>query len=206
MVNACVFLLDDLVKFNSYRLVNAVTEEHHKYSKYPMILTDLWSNAVFFIDKWFFNTIKNYNKGLITTEQFVTKMSSQFSLEKSEFVDIWKSIYQISPNVKESFVQKINSLNQSEVFVAGVTNQIHFEYFLEQLDHAGAMKNSNFYKLLSYKSVKHSDSIKDIIEEGLCSGGFINEYNLSTCNSNMVEISGINFSEECCIDPICPNL
>lgn len=201
MVDACIFLLENFVESGSYTLVNALTEKYQKSSKYPIFLTKIWSNAVFFLDKYFFNTINSYNKGLITTEQFTTKMSNQFSLEEIEFVDVWKSIYKISPKFKESFVEKISSMNETKIFLVGVTNEIHFQSFLDQLDRVSSIKNNNFYTLLSYKSINHFDSVKELIEEGLSSAAFSNEYKFSICS--MVEISGVNLSEECCIYPTC---
>jgi hypothetical protein len=203
MMDAYIFLLDDLLKFDSYKLVSAVASEHQKHSKYPNFFINLWSNSIFFTDKWFFNTIQNYNKGLITTDQFVIKMSSQFSLGGSEFVDIWKSIYQISPDIKDKFINKINSLNKSEIFIAGVTNEIHFKHFLEQLDQAIDKKNDNFYRLLSYKSLNYSDSIQDLVTEVFHSDDFLKDYNILICSSKILEISGINLSQQCCIDPVC---
>lgn len=187
---AYIFRLDDIVPFDGYILVDSITKEHQKYSKYPVFITNAWSNILFLADEWFFYNIKNYNKGLITTEQFTKKMSSQFLLEESVFIDIWKSAYKISPKIKEKLLVKVNSLDEDEIFIFGVTNQIHFEYFLEQLD----KKNNNFNKCLSYNSLNHSESVDELMKEGFSfnDSSNIEKYNISIASLDITEMSGID--------------
>lgn len=119
-------------------------------------------------------------------------MSNQFLLEESVFIDIWKATYKISPKIKEKFLATIHSLEEGELFIAGVTNEIYFEYFLEQLD----KNNNNFNKLLSYNSLSHSESFDELIKEGIPFNDSSNteKYNISICSLNMAEISDIDLS------------
>ena len=79
-------------------------------------------------------TNKRYEKGLITTEEFITFYQNRIpNATKNEIIEAWNSIIKYFPESRLSFIEKIAHKNSFQLFLLSNTNELHIAQVIENM-------------------------------------------------------------------------
>ena len=70
----------------------------------------------------------DYEKGLISSADFLNAYSSEYKLEKSHMVQSWNSILIDFPEYRFEFIKKLSENKEYRLFLLSNTNEIHIDW------------------------------------------------------------------------------
>lgn len=86
----------------------------------------------------------NYEKGLISTDVFITSFTKKFPMiSNKEFTIAWNSIILDFPEHRLTFIEHLASLKKYKLILLSNTNELHIEQVIE---------NMSFDRYLSFKN------------------------------------------------------
>lgn len=88
--------------------------------------------------KGFSETIQNinleYEKGLISSEEFVNAYLEEFNLmEKMQVINSWNAILMDFPEYRYKFIKKLSEEKDYQLILLSNTNEIHIDYLKEHV-------------------------------------------------------------------------
>ena len=79
-------------------------------------------------------TAMNYEKGLISTDVFMTSFTKKFpTLSRKEFTTAWNSIILDFPEHRLTFIEQLASLKKYKLILLSNTNALHIEQVIENM-------------------------------------------------------------------------
>lgn len=75
----------------------------------------------------------DYEKGLITSADFLNAYSSEYNLEKDHIVQSWNSILVDFPEYRFDFIKKLSEKKAYRLFLLSNTNEIHIDWIKENV-------------------------------------------------------------------------
>lgn len=75
----------------------------------------------------------DYEKGLISSADFLNTYSSEFNLEKDHIVQSWNSILLDFPEYRFDFIKKLSENKKYRLFLLSNTNEIHIDWIKENV-------------------------------------------------------------------------
>ena len=75
----------------------------------------------------------DYEKGLISSADFLTAYSSEYNLEKDLIVQSWNSILLDFPEYRFDFIKKLSENKKYRLFLLSNTNEIHIDWIKENV-------------------------------------------------------------------------
>ena len=110
----------------------------------------------------------NYEKGLISTDVFITSFTKKFPMiSNKEFTTAWNSIILDFPEHRLTFIEHLASLKKYKLILLSNTNELHIEQVIENmsLDRYLRFKNcfDQFYLSHEIKLRKPDHSIYEFV-------------------------------------------
>ena len=110
----------------------------------------------------------NYEKGLISTDVFITSFTKKFPMiSNKEFTTAWNSIILDFPEHRLTFIEHLASLKKYKLILLSNTNELHIEQVIENmsLDRYLRFKNcfDQFYLSYEIKLRKPDHSIYEFV-------------------------------------------
>jgi len=110
----------------------------------------------------------NYEKGLISTDVFITSFTKRFPMiSNKEFTTAWNSIILDFPEHRLTFIEHLASLKKYKLILLSNTNELHIEQVIENmsLDRYLRFKNcfDQFYLSHEIKLRKPDHSIYEFV-------------------------------------------
>lgn len=85
---------------------------------------------------------KNYEKGLISTKEFIDFYTSRFpELSSSQLVEIWNYIIKDFPKYRLDFLKKLSVEHHYKLILLSNTNELHIDYVMETVPFYEAFKS-----------------------------------------------------------------
>ncbi|MEP6262046.1 MAG: HAD family phosphatase [Gillisia sp.] len=75
----------------------------------------------------------DYEKGLISSADFLNAYSSEFNLERNHIVQSWNSILIDFPEYRFDFIKKLSENKKYRLFLLSNTNEIHIDWIKENV-------------------------------------------------------------------------
>ncbi|HSJ11082.1 MAG TPA: HAD family phosphatase [Gillisia sp.] len=75
----------------------------------------------------------DYEKGLISSADFLNAYSSEYNLEKDHIVQSWNSILLDFPGYRFDFIKKLSENKEYRLFLLSNTNEIHIDWIKENV-------------------------------------------------------------------------
>ena len=75
----------------------------------------------------------DYEKGLISSADFLNAYSSEYNLEKSHIVQSWNAILIDFPKYRFDFIRNLSEKNSYRLFLLSNTNEIHIDWIKENV-------------------------------------------------------------------------
>ncbi|QED36376.1 HAD family phosphatase [Antarcticibacterium arcticum] len=82
-----------------------------------------------------------YEKGLITSEEFLKAYGSEYNLEKDVVVNSWNAILIDFPEHRFEFIKELSASNQYRLFLLSNTNEIHIDWIKKNVPFFEDFKN-----------------------------------------------------------------
>lgn len=70
----------------------------------------------------------NYEKGLMSTSDFVDFYESEFGIKKQDLIDAWNAVLLDFPKRRLEFLQELNLQNKYRLFLLSNTNDLHIKW------------------------------------------------------------------------------
>ncbi|WP_019037999.1 HAD family hydrolase [Psychroflexus tropicus] len=107
---------------------------------------------------------KLYEKGLISSELFITSYLSRYlSLSKEAFVEAWNSILIEFPKERLSFLKTLKASGKFRLFLLSNTNELHIDWVKRNISHYNQFKSCFDQFYLSHE-IHHRKPNPDIFE------------------------------------------
>tara|TARA_R100000935_G_C2814062_1_gene156425 strand:+ start:367 stop:972 length:606 start_codon:yes stop_codon:yes gene_type:complete len=82
-----------------------------------------------------------YEKGLISSEDFLKAYRSEYNLEKEAVVNSWNAILIDFPEHRFQFIKELSESNKYRLFLLSNTNEIHIDWIKENVPFFEDFKN-----------------------------------------------------------------
>ena len=115
----------------------------------------------------------NFEKGLISTEKFISQLQQAAALSKKQIINAWNAMLLDLPKERLEFILSLKS--NYNTFLLSNTNEIHIECFENQLskkNHLSLFNNC-------FDKIYYSCRMKDRKPNASCFNKVMNENNLS---------------------------
>ncbi len=193
MANLYIFSLGQMLQTNNIDAVNAFSNYvrvadgsyyrkftdflfgQYKQDSYLVSKIDQYGslafiNIAYLLDFIYYGTIASYKKGLLSTDEFKSKIASQLFVPSGKPIeDAWKSMCVISDDSIKTFEKFVKS--EHKFIITSVTNEMQFDYIMQQLNQKiDLQNNSNVYFVTSFDN--HLLSHKELAKIGIESGDF----------------------------------
>ena len=70
----------------------------------------------------------NYEKGLMTTTEFIDFYESEFGIKKQDLIDAWNAVLLDFPKRRLDFLQELSKQNKYRLFLLSNTNDLHIKW------------------------------------------------------------------------------
>lgn len=140
-----------------YKIVTDVIFGKYKQDSYVVSKIDQYGAFAFtmgayILDKFYYKTIASYQKSLISTDEFKSKIASQLMVfDGQSITDAWKIMCKVS----DESIQVLKNFAKSghSFVITSVTNKLQFDYIMQQLSEYSVIeKNVNFYFITSFEN------------------------------------------------------
>ena len=74
-----------------------------------------------------------YEKGLITSEEFLNSYKEEFGLEPDSTINSWNSILIDFPEYRFNFIKKLSEEKKYQLILLSNTNEIHIDWIIENV-------------------------------------------------------------------------
>lgn len=130
----------------------------------------------------------SYEKGLMSTEEFLSYYKVIFSkLSNEQLIDSWNSILIDFPKYRLSFLEKIQ--NNYRIFLLSNTNELHIEYFKNQVGYDFYTRFVNCFEKIYYSHlIQHRKPENESFEL------IVNENGLKVAETLFIDDSLININ------------
>ena len=100
----------------------------------PAIEHSLFNLGVTSITEDMLETAMQYEKGLITTDDFVTAFTAKYpSISAAQFKKAWNSIILEFPEYRLEFIEKLSTNKNYKLILLSNTNALHIEQVIENM-------------------------------------------------------------------------
>ena len=100
----------------------------------PAIERSLFALGVTFISDDMLETAMDYEKGLITTDNFVNVFTTKYpSISAAQFTKAWNSIILEFPEHRLEFIEKLSKNKKYKLILLSNTNALHIEQVIENM-------------------------------------------------------------------------
>lgn len=82
-----------------------------------------------------------YEKGLISSEEFLKAYRSEYNLEKETVINSWNAILIDFPKYRFQFIKELSESNKYRLFLLSNTNEIHIDWIKENVPFFEDFKN-----------------------------------------------------------------
>lgn len=76
---------------------------------------------------------QNYEKGLMTTKDFINFFHEKFRIPKDKLVDAWNAVLQDFPRERLGFLKKLAASKKYRLFLLSNTNDLHIKWVQDSL-------------------------------------------------------------------------
>ncbi|NVJ88941.1 MAG: HAD family phosphatase [Flavobacteriaceae bacterium] len=94
----------------------------------PATLKALANYGVNQISNHMIRVYQQYEKGLISTDEFVEFFQKEFNLERQQIIDAWNAILLDFPKERLSFLKELSKTKKYRLFLLSNTNELHINW------------------------------------------------------------------------------
>lgn len=82
-----------------------------------------------------------YEKGLISSEEFLNSYKMEFGLEPDSIINSWNAILIDFPEYRFNFIRKLSEEKKYQLILLSNTNEIHIDWIIKNVPFFGKFKN-----------------------------------------------------------------
>ena len=82
-----------------------------------------------------------YEKGLISSEEFINSYKTEFDLEPDQIINSWNAILINFPEYRFNFIRKLSEEKQYQLILLSNTNEIHIDWIIKNVPFFENFKN-----------------------------------------------------------------